>query len=458
MRLRKALRSSFATTIPALANSCAELQKILDEDDLERYLDVYDVNNEDVRQAGAGWIEDEFEDMESLQALRIHQYRLITLRRLFLCSLMALEADGTMNDYARWRVGGEATLRVANAAGEAAQKMSNILSEEESFAPPSPAPSATGLHSRSNSNSTLSNTPTKERLRTQFRKLTTLSQGIRSLQAKMQILREESQIALTATPPQSAPQSAINLDGGADGATEDDLQLAELGASLLAHYDAIGADLKSLVHAWEAGRTGLALSLQRAEARISRASGISSPGGLRSPTASLSGLTAVDEGFNGSPIDALKALEGAGDAPDRAGFIGFSSALRRQSASPRLRVSTSTDISDSPVSSVGTEEVFEAVAAPRPPRSLIGTPQERAQRLAEERKRMSIAREKRDVGGQMIKELEAVIGSGGGPGGEPGSAGGIARRRSVQANGANAAGRRRPYSMYNIGQQRVTSL
>ena len=180
---------------------------------------------------------------------------------------------------------------------------------------------------------------------------------------------------------------------------------------------------------------------------------MSSPSGLRSPTFSLGGLTAVDEipRGGGSPTDALKALEGVTNAPDRSWSpapFGLSSAvaagLRGSSMSPRLRVSTSTDASDSPNSSTGTEEVFEAVAAPRPPRSLLGTPQERAQRLVEERKR----RERRDVGGQMIKELEAVIGSGGGPGGSDG--------KNV-APAANVIGRRRPYSMYNIGQ-RVTTL
>ncbi|KAF2099339.1 hypothetical protein NA57DRAFT_38732 [Rhizodiscina lignyota] len=430
VRLRKALRNSFAATIPALAEAYSTLRKIIDEDDLERYLDVYDVNNDDVQQATAGWKEDEFEDMESLKALRIHQYRLITLRRLFLCALMALEADGTSGDYPRWRVAGELLIRLAQVVGEAAEKMCNILSEEEPFTLPSPSPTTNAGHS--NSSSTVSSTPTRERLRTQFRKLATLSQGIRSLQAKMQILREESALALTATPTQNNPQSPFPFDS-MDGATDDDMQLAEVGSSLLAHYDAIGADLKNLVQAWEAGRTGLALSLERAGRRISRASGMSSSG-LRSPAVSLGGLTAVDEvlnGLAGTPSDALKALEGDGDSPDRS--------------------------SDSPDSGVGMEEVFEAVAAPRPPRALTGTPQERVQRLMEERKRTNIVREKRDVGGQMIKELEAVIGSGGGPGGGPNgdASSTVTRRKSGQ--GVNPVGRRRPYSMYNIGQ-RVTSL
>lgn len=519
IRLRKSLRSAFATTLPALADACHSLQNSIDEDDLERYLDVYDVNNQDVQQATAGYREDEFEDLEGLKAIRMHQYRFVTFRRLFLCSLLSLNADGTGLDFARWRIAGDSIQILAAAVAESSDKISKILLEEESFSITSPvSPTSPGGVSHSLSNSLGSQTPSRQRLREQFRKLATLSTGIRSLQAKMQILREESQLALSS--PSGPSTSTITfLDGRTDNidtATEDDMQLAELGNSLLVHYDAIGSDLKSLIQAWESGRTGLSLSLERAERRISRTSGISSTG-LRSPAISLGGLTAVEEVLGGgTPDDALKALEGDGTTP----FWGGETSSPRGRSPRNLRISTSTtdDVgSDAADSGLGMDEVFEAVAAPPKSRAL-GTPRERAARITEDRKRMSVARERRDASSQMIRELESVISAGGGPGGgdntsgrsrsnsyfnrrqstsvnnnghrresydhfaakrqssvspiplspaAPSSIGSVGSTSSTATaqNGGAAMGRRRPFSMYNIANgaggnnnNRVTSL
>ena len=193
-----------------------------------------------------------------------------------------------------------------------------------------------------------------ERLRGQVRKIGTLSTGIRSLQAKMLLLREESNRAI-----------------------EDSEDLTDLGPSLMSQYDAIGADLKTLLHDWETGKVALASNIGRHERRISLASS-----GVRSP-ASLGGLTAVgeDSAWRGGPADALRALNGDEE----------SSSDRSSIASP----------------SPPDEEVFEAIAMPKQRSSL--SRDERIAKMREERDRQAELKEKRMSGASMIRELQSVI-------------------------------------------------
>ncbi|KAK8218137.1 Mysoin-binding motif of peroxisomes-domain-containing protein [Phyllosticta capitalensis] len=351
-RLRRSLKNAFAAVIPALLEECATLRSLVEPDDLERYLDVYDITSQDMQEAFLGYSEDEFEDSETLKSLRILQYRLISLRRIMLCSLLALEAEGDKSDFYRWRTAIESMKNMAEMSGTWCEKFNKILSEEEQFTMPSPQPKRA---------STLS--PDKERLRTQVRKLSALSSGIRGLQAKMQILREESNKSL-----------------------EESSEVNELGGHLMAQYDSIGADLKSLVQAWEAGKAALALNIDRAERRISQAS---SNGGLRSPVPSLGGLTAVDE--DGTPSDALRALNGEPTLPGH-------------------KHSSSSGISNSE----SDEEIFEAIAMPRQRTTM--SREERMAKMQEDRIRQASAREQRESSVNMLKELESVINLRPGPG------------------------------------------
>lgn len=122
-------------------------------------------------------------------------------------------------------------------------------------------------------------TPGRERWRSQLHKLNGLGTGIRGLQAKLQLLREES-----------------------DRALNDSSDISELGPNLMSQYESIGADLKDLMSAWEEGKAALALGIDRNEKRLSTMST------LVSPTSSLSGLTTVEE--EGGAAAALKALTG----------------------------------------------------------------------------------------------------------------------------------------------------
>jgi len=125
------------------------------------------------------------------------------------------------------------------------------------------------------------------------------------------------------------------------------------------------------MQAWEEGKAALALGIDRNEKRLSSISTV------LSPTISLSGLTTVDEG---GAMEALKALTGESPSPSTASF------------SPREPEG---------------EEIFEAVAMPRP-RSLF-TRDERLAKLKEDRERKAEAREQAEANRGMLRELEMVI-------------------------------------------------
>ncbi|KAK5013525.1 hypothetical protein LTR16_004438 [Cryomyces antarcticus] len=319
-RLRKNLRKSFATAIPAFAEACSALHVLLDEDDIEKYFDIYDISNQDLREAALGCPEIEDDDVDSLKVLRVLQYRLSTLRRVVMCSLLALEADGGKPDFHRWRMAVEIMNQLSTVMVMSSEKLGSVLNEEER----------------------------RERLRSQVRKLSSLSQGIRCLQAKMQILREESNRTL-----------------------EESEDVSELGSSLMSQYESIGVDLQSLTQAWEAGKASLAINIDKHERRISHASN-----GLQSPAPSLGGLTVVEE--DGSPADALRALNGE---------------------CPSNRSSMTASASD--------EEIYEAIAIPKQ-RSTFSR-EERIAKMQEERVRQASLRKKRDATTDMLKELESVI-------------------------------------------------
>ncbi|KAL5404358.1 hypothetical protein PMIN03_009216 [Paraphaeosphaeria minitans] len=334
-RLRRTLHAAYAATIPIFLDQSGGLKQLVEDDDLERYLDVYDVSNPDLQDAAQGYTESEFEDNESLKALRVLQYRLSTLRRVYLCSLLSLEADGGKPDFARWAAVVDSMTVLAAATGDWTEKFNRIVAEEEQ-----PLPSPLKIQP----------TPQRERIRSSVRKLSALSSGIRGLQAKMQILREESNKSL-----------------------EESEDVGDLGSHLMAQYDSIGTDLKNLVQAWEAGRNALAMNIDRHERRVSQASSE-----LRSPVPSLGGLTAVDEG---SPSDALRALNGE--------------LLSPQVSAPASEGSNSDD------------EIFEAIAIPKTRMSM--SREERMHKIQEDRARQASARESREANNNVMKELESVL-------------------------------------------------
>lgn len=331
-RLRKQLRICFANVITRYHQACLVLKPCAEEMDLDKFFDIYDVSDSDFTDAMVGFSENEFEDAESLRVLKILAARFDVTRKIFLCYLMALEADGGKLDFVRWTAALDEIKELVATTGDAEERLRRILIEEESF--PVPATPKVPL------------TPSRERWRAQLRKLNSLSSGIRGLSAKLHVLREESDKNLNET--------------------ED---VAELGTNLMIQYESIGIDLKALMQEWEDGKTALASNIDRNHRRVS------SMGGMLSPTISLGGLTAVDEG---SVLDALQALNG------------------------EARSRSSMDLSSSDA-----EEVFEAIAIPRQRSNL--TREERIAKMRDDRVKRDSVKTKSEANTKMLRELESVI-------------------------------------------------
>lgn len=313
------------------------LQPLTDNDNLAKYHDIYDVSLEELTEAETALAERETEDQYSLRALRTLFGRLYNVRKSILCCLLALGADGGGSDIVRWSTAVEQMRDLTQVTGANTRKMTNILNEDDrDMIPPSPLPTAS---------------PNRENLRAQYRKLNTLTQGIRALHAKMHLIRELS----TASEPTD---------------TE------ELEATLLAQYESIGTDIRGLLQEWEAGKAALVSSIDKRSSvdHMSRP-----PSGLKlplSPTPSLGGATAVE----GSPADALRALNGD-IKPD-----------------PSIIQSVDED-----------EEIFESVVLPSRNKRASLTREERIARVKEDRAKQAAARERADANTSMLKELEMVI-------------------------------------------------
>ncbi|KAL4928525.1 Mysoin-binding motif of peroxisomes-domain-containing protein [Aspergillus undulatus] len=339
LRLRRTVSECFYSMLEQYIQAQHALQPLSDSANLAKYYDIYDVSSEDLQEVEAAFADRETEDQFSLRGLRTLFGRLYLVRKSILCCLLALGADGGGSDIARWSTAVEQMRNLTTVTGDSMQRMTGILNEEDRTAeaiPPSPLPTAS---------------PSKERLRAQYRKLNSLSQGIRALHAKMHILKEVSTNDL------------------------DHTDTSELEASLLSQYESIGTDIRGLLQEWEAGKSSLMNSLDR-ESNASRSW---PPSTLfpTSPTPSLGGTTAVE----GSPSDALRALNGE-SRPVSGTAYNFDDA----------------------------EEIFEAVALPaRKNKRQSLTREERIARVKEDRAKQAAARDRVDANTHMLKELEMVV-------------------------------------------------
>jgi hypothetical protein len=79
-----------------------------------------------------GNLESEFNDLDSLRSLKILAARFHTLRRIFLCGLMALHANGEKSDFPRWNSAVDEIKALAAVTGGAEERLRSILEEEQS--------------------------------------------------------------------------------------------------------------------------------------------------------------------------------------------------------------------------------------------------------------------------------------------------------------------------------------
>ena len=130
--LRQCLQSSYASVLPAFLAAHDSLRALAPSgDDFEKYLEVYDIADADVGEARLGYSTAEFEDKDTLKVLRVLSYRLTVLRRITLCSLMAIPADGDNLDSERWRSATEVMQKLAAVTGAASERINDVFAKEE---------------------------------------------------------------------------------------------------------------------------------------------------------------------------------------------------------------------------------------------------------------------------------------------------------------------------------------
>lgn len=350
LRLRHQIQSAYSELIPDIIQKCETLKLLVNADDFERQLEVHEVADPDIQEAFSGATISEIEDQESLRALRTMHLRFSILRRVFLCYLLSLSANGNRTDIYPWKTTLEAMKSLAVTTGQLAEQLNDLLREDEHHHPIPSTPTAQRT------------SPEKERFRAHLRKTNELASELRTMQTKLLILRDDVSRLLEAPPSTVAPGAPPTLS----------LSTFTIPALFLAQADSIATDLKSLNHSFDSWRTSL-----QPHDHNRRTSWTSS--GLRSPI-SLGGLTLISEHSLGGPSDALRALSGQSSA---------------SGGSP----AASSNLSD--------EEVFEAIAVPRVRK--VFTREEKMAKLLEDETRRASAKEQRMQSGNMMRELESVM-------------------------------------------------
>ena len=196
-----------------------------------------------------------------------------------------------------------------------------------------------------------------EHLQMQMRRMASMADNIRALNARMHAFRHAVQQA--SSPPQDT---------------------SKLTTLLNSQHQQVGAELRSLLAEWEQGKRSMLLNVNGLDRHSRASSGLRSP---VSPSPSLGGLTMVEDG----PNDALRALNGD-DAHN--GIAKLSDLLNR-------------DLE---------EEVYEAVSSPlsRKRHSMAAmSREERMTKIAEDRRKRATLQEHQDQTTNMLRELEMVI-------------------------------------------------
>jgi len=350
-KLRAGLIQSLTVLITMYVESHLVLQSFVSQQDLQRYHDIYEISlieySDAIRVANESSAEGNLALRELRFALRLHA----VARKVFLCDLLALRTSNGWQRVRQWRSVQLILREIEEETWARQQTLSTHLQEEEF-----------GLESEqrlSRTDSNGSDSPAAEgqahsqQYRIQRRRFEDIAHGIRALNAKIHVLREE-------------------ISGLESANTDEPVVLAALNK----HYETLGSDIRALQYDWERGSKAMLLSV--ATDQRSRPGSLS-PRTPMSPCPSLGGFTVVD----GGPAEALRLLSGDN------------------------RSSRSSD------ATLFDEEVFEATSKPmsRKRMSISGglTREEKIAKMNEERRKRATMQENADTTTNMLRELQMVI-------------------------------------------------
>ncbi|KAI1376369.1 Mysoin-binding motif of peroxisomes-domain-containing protein [Hypoxylon crocopeplum] len=339
LQLRKALRNSLTEVISKYYQIAFTVWGFAEQTELLQLQSQYQFTVADVVDRFQVFSKADSQNAEKLQPLKDAAFLFHDIRKMFLSGLLALHTVGNDSDRLRFTTILEAFKELNIVTKQAYARVRDILADNDFQIPKTPRSPETPGH---------------DRWRHQVRRLNSMTMNIRSVQAKLHLLREESSKALNEA---------------------DDI--SDLGPLFMAQYDSIGQDLRDLMEAWQTGKASLASGIDRNEKRLSSIGST-----LMSPISTMSGRTITEEDEN-SPderepgvADALKKLNGDSSPPSEL------------------------DIPIEP-------EVFEAISIPRP--KCLLTREERIIRMREDRKTKEIAKAKVEAQRGMMRELQGVL-------------------------------------------------
>ncbi|KAI0894844.1 Mysoin-binding motif of peroxisomes-domain-containing protein [Annulohypoxylon nitens] len=334
LQLRNALHTSLAEVISKYYQVAFTIWAFAEQTELLQLQSQYQFTVADVVERFQMFSKADPQHAEKLQPLKDAAFLFHDIRKMFLSGLLALHSAGNDTDRLRFSTILEAFKELNVATKHAYVRVRDILADNDFQIPKTPRSPETPGH---------------DRWRHQVRRLNSMTMNIRSVQAKLHLLREESSKALNEA---------------------DDI--SDLGPLFMAQYDSIGQDLRDLMEAWQTGKASLASGIDRNEKRLSSIGST-----LVSPLSTMSGRTIVEEDESSldehdGVADALKKLNGGVSPP------------------PEIE-----------------PEVFEAISIPRP-KSLL-TREERIIRMREDRKSREIAKAKAEAQRGMMRELQGVL-------------------------------------------------
>ena len=101
--------------------------------DMEKYYDIYEISRNDMEDAEALANQEisEIGSVCTLRDLKIGLHNLHIVRKLFLCTLLALNADGSNTDFHRWSSATETMTAVISITTKMTTSIDEIMGEEE---------------------------------------------------------------------------------------------------------------------------------------------------------------------------------------------------------------------------------------------------------------------------------------------------------------------------------------
>lgn len=101
--------------------------------DLEKYYDIYEISRTDLEDAElvANVEPAEIVHADTLHDLKVGLQKLHILRKLVLCTLLALDADGSKSDFRRWSVAVEMMCSFSSLTVRMISNIDEVTGEEE---------------------------------------------------------------------------------------------------------------------------------------------------------------------------------------------------------------------------------------------------------------------------------------------------------------------------------------